>query len=84
MSHLFILGPSGVGKTKLGIQLALGHEFLHIEIDKFPDGDGIDLEHLRLKWDQYFKRLKARPIADELSRRAKARGKVVLCPDFSE
>ena len=48
---LFLLGPSGSGKTTLGEALATERRFLHLNIDRFPDGDGIDIEGLRSEWD---------------------------------
>lgn len=50
---LFLLGPSGSGKTKLGGWLAEDLQMLHLEIDRWPHGDGIDLEGLRREWDAF-------------------------------
>lgn len=50
---MFLLGPSGSGKTKLAGWVAEDLEFLHIEIDRWPEGDGIDLAGLRKEWDAF-------------------------------
>jgi len=50
---VFLLGPSGSGKTKLGEWLAADLDILHLEIDRWPNGDGIDLEGLRREWDAF-------------------------------
>src|SRR5262249_32808173 len=47
---VFLLGPSGVGKTTLGDAL---HEKLgmhHILFDGHPEGDGVDVAKLRTEW----------------------------------
>lgn len=50
---VFLLGPSGSGKTTLGRWLAEDLRFLHLEIDRWPEGDGIDLAGLRAEWDAF-------------------------------
>ena len=50
---MFLLGPSGAGKSKLSEWVAEDTGFLHIEIDRWPDGDGIDLAGLRNDWNTY-------------------------------
>jgi len=50
---ILLLGPSGSGKTTLGDWLAEDLQILHLEIDRWPDGDGIDLEGLRTEWDAF-------------------------------
>jgi len=49
---VFILGPSGSGKSMLATWAAEDLQFLHIEIDRYPD-DGIDLAGLRKEWDAF-------------------------------
>jgi hypothetical protein len=51
---LFLLGPSGAGKSQLGKWLAEDLGFVHVEIDRFGEGDGIDLEGLRREWDRFY------------------------------
>ena len=46
-----ILGPSGAGKSGFGRWLATEQNWLQLEIDRFPEGDGIDLNNLRAEWN---------------------------------
>jgi hypothetical protein len=71
---LFIFGPSGAGKSTLGDWVAMDFGFLHIEIDRYPDGDGIDLSNLRIHWDEFYLRGSAKSLAHELRSRAVAGG----------
>jgi adenylate kinase family enzyme len=71
----FILGPSGVGKSDFGKYLAVKHKWLHLEIDRFPNGDGIDIHGLRQEWDQFYQRKDPRAIVAELTKRLLAEGK---------
>jgi hypothetical protein len=50
---IFILGPSGAGKSTIGQWLAEDLDLLHTEVDRWPDGDGIDLAGIRAEWDLY-------------------------------
>ena len=50
---VFLLGPSGSGKTTLACWLAEDLRFLHIEVDRWPEGDGVDLAGLRREWDAF-------------------------------
>jgi hypothetical protein len=50
---IFILGPSGSGKSTIGQWLSEDFDLLHIEVDRWPDGDGIDLAGIRTEWDLY-------------------------------
>jgi adenylate kinase family enzyme len=50
---IFILGPSGAGKSTIGQWLAEDLYLLHIEVDRWPDGDGIDLAGIRTEWNLY-------------------------------
>jgi len=77
-STLFLLGPSGVGKSTLAAWAAHDLGILHLEIDRFPDGDGIDLEGLRGEWDAFWMRADARPLAGVLASRAAGRPGVIL------
>ena len=56
---LFLFGPSGSGKSTLAAYVREDLCFLHLEIDRFPDGDGIDLEELRPVWNVYWNELNA-------------------------
>ena len=71
---LFLLGPSGVGKTTLGQWVSEDLDLLWIEIDRFPDGDGIDLANLRTEWDAFWNVCDAGVIATTLRERVLAKG----------
>jgi hypothetical protein len=45
---LFLLGPSESKKTQLASWVAEDLGFVHIEIDRWPEGDGIDLSPLEV------------------------------------
>ena len=66
---LFLLGPSGSGKSQLASWVAADLDFLHLEIDRFPDGDGLDLEGLRAEWDHYWIGGNAGPLVTVLTER---------------
>jgi len=79
---LFLLGPSGTGKSTIARWVAEDLHFLHLEIDRYPDGDGIDLENLREEWNAFCDG-QLHPIASELRRRvhsARCSGAVVSFP----
>ena len=83
MPILFLLGPSGSGKTTLAAWARDDLGFLHLEIDRFREGDGIDLERLRAEWDAYWKGADARPLAAVLKARglaARERGVILSFP----
>lgn len=63
---LFVLGPSGAGKSKFGQYLNKRRHWLHLEIDRYPDGDGIDIENLRRPWDLFYKSRDPAELAVEL------------------
>ena len=74
MTHYFILGPSGVGKSATAGWLSQNDGLRWLEIDRFPDGDGIDLENIRSEWDEFL--IGARPsrLAGTLNSRAEENG----------
>jgi hypothetical protein len=79
---LFVLGPSGAGKTTLGQWLAEDLHFLRIEIDQWP-ADGIDRANLRPEWNEFWDRCQAGAIASTLRARVLndgARGAVLTFP----
>lgn len=59
---VFLVGPSGSGKSTLASWVTSDLRFLHLEIDRWPDGDGIDLEGLRTEWDVYMVQCDVRPL----------------------
>ena len=82
---LFLLGPSGSGKTTLGNWLEEDTDFgwQHIEIDRWPEGDGIDLEGLRPEWDAFCTSANAKPLAITINARlasARFRGATLSFP----
>src|SRR2546428_10940346 len=57
---IFVLGPSGVGKSELSSALAKKLDYEFYEIDQHP-ADGIDEHKLRREWDEFW--LNGRPCA---------------------
>ncbi|MGB8918732.1 MAG: shikimate kinase [Candidatus Sulfotelmatobacter sp.] len=81
---LFVLGPSGAGKTTLGQWLAEDLHFLWIEIDQWL-ADGIDRANLRPEWNEFWDRCQAGAIASTLRARVLndgARGAVLTFPSL--
>jgi hypothetical protein len=65
-----LLGPSGAGKSQVGQWLAEALDYLHIEIDRWPDGDGIDVAGIRKEWDAYYSKGSIIPLRSVLQSRA--------------
>ena len=63
-----ILGPSGAGKSSFGEWLVAERNWLHIEIDRYPDGDGIDLIGLRHEWNEFYKNRDAKCFREAVHR----------------
>lgn len=79
----FITGPSGAGKSQSGVWLAEDLNFLHIEVDRWPEGDGIDLANLRIEWDTFLSSGNAEFLANKLCRIIKEGGKAGAVLTFS-
>jgi hypothetical protein len=80
---MFLLGPSGVGKTTLGYALQQELGMLHLLLDGHPEGNGIDVEKLRSEWDTLLNTRNPRPLADEVRGRIESSGHsgvVISCP----
>ncbi len=80
---IFLLGPSGVGKTSLGNALAQMLGMLHILFDGPSAGDGVDAAKLRVQWDTLLNAKDPHPLADEVRKRIKISGHsgaVISCP----
>jgi hypothetical protein len=75
---LFLGGPSGAGKSFFASHCVATWGWLHLEIDRFLEGDGIDLENIRSEWDEFWVHLRARPLHNSLLARAGPSRKVVL------
>jgi hypothetical protein len=71
---IFLLGPSGAGKSTLGRWLAEDLGLLHLEMDRWPEGNGIDLEGLRGEWTLLCRR-QAAPLVEAARRRAAFAGR---------
>jgi len=72
---IFILGPSGVGKSTIGPLVSEALDFLYIEVDRYPDGDGIDLENIRTQWNVFCNKCNASPLAKSLRKKALMAGR---------
>lgn len=78
---VFLLGPSGAGKTTLGDAL-VQHSMLHANFDR-PDCVGVDRECLRTEWNAFLDDRNPLPLAEAIRSRVQAagrRGAVVTCP----
>lgn len=75
---LFVLGPSGAGKTTLGKFIEKDLDFLWIEIDTWPAPDAIDVEGLRPEWDRFLSTGQAAELATALRMKASSKKGVVL------
>lgn len=74
---LFLGGPSGSGKSTFAREHLTRHGWRHIEIDRYPEGDGIDMENLRPQWDTFLHQHQPEPLHAELVRRAGDDGHLV-------
>lgn len=79
---VFVLGPSGAGKSTLGRRLEQNTDLLHLEIDQFPEYDGIDVANLRAEWDSFFINGVARPMVDALRARIAAQRRAGITLTF--
>jgi gluconate kinase len=68
---IFVLGPSGVGKSELSSALAKKLDYEFYEIDQHP-ADGIDEHKLRREWDEFWLNGRPEPFVDALRERAHA------------
>jgi shikimate kinase len=85
-----ILGPSGAGKSCFGRWLEAEQNWLHLEVDRYPE-DGIDSHNLRGEWDEFYRHGNPNDLAGALQQRlepgSKTRGvltfpgNLVLSPD---
>ena len=64
-----ILGPGGAGKTSFGKWLAAERNWSHLEIDQYPDGDGIDFHNLRAEWDEFYGHGNPKALGDAVQQR---------------
>jgi shikimate kinase len=68
---LFILGPSGVGKTDLGNYLQKELNLLHLDFDVMERGDVIKELDLRDQWNELFNECKPQRFVDEIRKRCR-------------
>jgi hypothetical protein len=73
-----VLGPSGAGKSSFGKWLADERNWLHLEVDRYPEGDGIDLLSLRAEWNEFYEHGNPKGLGEavqqHLETNSKARG----------
>ena len=69
MQTLLVLGPSGAGKSHFGRWLSEEKDWLHLEIDQFPLGSGIDIHFLRSEWERFVANSDPTPLRAALERR---------------
>jgi hypothetical protein len=79
--HCFLLGPSGVGKTRFANWLRANRGYLHIPIDRGDQGNGLIEEGLVDLWKELNDGNPA-PFARELNKRANAAKKTSCVLDF--
>jgi len=72
---IFLLGPSGSGKSTLSGWLAEDLQMLHLEIDRWPDGNGIDLEGLRSEWKAFLETRQVDGLATVIRQRGREAGR---------
>lgn len=81
---LFVLGPSGVGKSSISKGLEKHHRFLHIDIDKNRNRiRGFELNHFPAEWDEDINGIDFAALATEIYRRVtikQSAGAVVSFP----
>jgi shikimate kinase len=79
---IFILGPSGVGKSEFSHSLANALKYDHVETDLYRQ-DGIEVEQLREEWNIFSNVNDAAPLAKTLNQRIKLRECSGLIISFS-
>jgi len=79
---LFILGPSGVGKSSFGGYLESQHSWLHLEADP-ASGGGIEFLELRTEWDAFFRYKQISPLESKLRKRTREIGAAGCVITFS-
>jgi hypothetical protein len=76
---LLLGGPSGSGKSTVSAQyLAAAHNWLHIEIDRWPEIDGTDHCGVRAEWNRFLEQNNPIPLHEVLRQRAIGHAGLVL------
>jgi len=78
---IFVLGPSGVGKSDLAKALARKLDYEFYEVDQYP-ADGIDVHGLRREWDEFWLNVRPESLVDLLCGRAAAARKTGIVVGF--
>lgn len=67
---LFVLGPSGVGKSEISKAFQKAYSFLHVDIDQDRDSKhGFELNNLPAQWDMDITLIDFMQLAKEIQRR---------------
>ena len=74
---LFVLGPSGVGKSEISKAFQETYSFLHVDIDQDRDSQhGFELNHLPAEWDKDIALIDFTQLATEIQRRIAQQSRV--------
>jgi hypothetical protein len=55
--------------------LAFEQNWLHLEVDQYPDGDGIDFHNLRAEWAEFYERGNPKVLGEAVQQRLGANSK---------
>ena len=80
---VLLLGPSGSGKSTVAESVRERHGYLHIEIDRGTEADVLQLEGLRVPWDEFRTQNNPANLAGEIRRRilsSRSKGALVSFP----
>jgi len=75
---LLLGGPSGSGKSTFSSQYLTARNWLHLEIDRWPEMDGIDHYGIRAEWNRFLEQNDPIPLHEVLRQRAIGHAGLVL------